>query len=126
MSAAVEKRRDPGEGRERGFVLPDGYLELRGGRAAEDGSRPEAPAHREGRMRPATAADEMRALGDFRVALRPQSFLPVLLARVVPELGGLPAVDVGIMERLSQRDLRFLESLYREMNGYDVGAGSRG
>lgn len=93
-----------------GFVLPCGYS--RGG-----GER-----HREGFMRPATARDEMRCLSDFRVHLRPESALPVVLARVVTRLGSLPRreIDPGLFERLGEDDLRVLEALYRELNGYDA------
>ena len=60
----------------------------------------------------------MRALLDFRVHLRSESFLPIILAQVTVRLGELPRPDPGIFERLSPADLRLLESLYREMNGY--------
>ena len=90
----------------RHFVLRDGYVEPGGAR------------HREGTLRPATAKEEIRALLDFRVHLRAESFLPILLAQVTVRLGELPRLDPGILERLSSDDLQLLEGLYREMNGY--------
>ena len=90
----------------RHFVLQDGY-------AAPGGAR-----HREGILRPATARDEVRALLDFRVHLRPESFLPIILAQVTVRLGQLSRLDPGIFERLSLADLQLLEGLYRELNGY--------
>jgi hypothetical protein len=95
-----------------GFVLPRGY------------SRAGGERHREGFMRPATARDEMRCLSDFRVHLRPESALPVVLARVVTRLGSLPRreIDPGLFERLGGDDLRALETLYRELNGYEASA----
>lgn len=88
------------------FELEDGYRDREG------------TCHRRGRMRPATAADEIRVLGDFRVHLRPDAFLSVVLSRVITELGTLPGIHVGIVERLSSGDLERLERLYRELNHY--------
>jgi hypothetical protein len=91
---------------ERSFLLADGYRDREG------------KNHRDGILRCATAREELRALSDFRAHLRPESFLHVMLARVMVRLGELPGVDVGIVERLSRSDLAALECLYREMNGY--------
>lgn len=88
------------------FTLADGYVDAEG------------RSHRRGTMRPALARDEILALGDFRVHLREGAFLDVMLARVVRRLGGLDAVNAGIVERLSSRDREILEALYREINGY--------
>lgn len=88
------------------FCLPQGYRD------------PTGVWHREGILRPALAGEEIRAQSDFRVYLRPESFLDILLARVVLKLGALEKVDVGIVERLPAEDRTFLERLYREVNGY--------
>ena len=72
-------------------------------------------------LRPATGRDEIRALQDFRVFLRPDSFPRVLLSRVITQLGPLTRVEPGLLERLDDEDLRFLEDAYREMNGYPSG-----
>jgi hypothetical protein len=71
-------------------------------------------------LRPATAREEARSLSDFRAHLHPRSFLTVILAKVVSRLGDLPAVDTGVIDRLSEGDRAHLESLYRKMNGYSL------
>ena len=68
-------------------------------------------------LRPARVRDEVRALGDFRVVLRPESLPLILLARVALRLGDQERVDVGLLERLAQEDVRCLEETYCEMNG---------
>ena len=60
----------------------------------------------------------MRTLQDFRVHLRPESFLPLMLARTILRLGDLERVDVRQVESLSASDLDVLEEVYRELNGY--------
>ena len=92
---------------ERHFVLEHGFRDAGG------------VLHREGTLRPASAREEMRVLGDFRVHLSPDAFLPVMLARTVVRLGTLPAVDAGTIERLPEADRSRLERLYRELNGYE-------
>lgn len=91
---------------ERRFRLPVGFRDSRGHR------------QRDGVLRTATAKDEMRALQDFRVHLRPESFLPLMLARTIVRLGDLTGVDVRLVESLCGRDLNELEEVYRELNGY--------
>lgn len=86
--------------------LPAGYLDARG------------RCVRECSLRAATAVDEVRALQDFRVHLRPESFLPLMLARTLTRLGDLPRVDVRAVENLCGEDLRALEDAYRDLNGY--------
>ena len=87
--------------------MPVGYRDARGAR------------HREGVIKPATARDEMRALQDFRVYLRPESFLTLMLVRTVVRLGDRAGVDVALVESLCDRDLAVLERIYRELNAYD-------
>jgi hypothetical protein len=94
-------------GFERSFLLERGFQDAGGA------------WHREGLLRAATAREEMRVLGDFRVHISPGAFTTVMLARTVARLGGLPAVDAGIIERLPEIDRAQLERLYRELNGYD-------
>jgi hypothetical protein len=93
------------------FRLPDGYRD------------PAGAVHRDGCLRRATAREEIRALGDFRVHLRPEAFLDVVLGRAITRLGSLPAVDAGVVERLTPADRAVLERMYREMNGYPAGEG---
>ena len=95
----------------RSFRLPIGLSDSRGPDSRE-------PRHRRGTLRAATAKDEMRTLQDFRVHLRPESFLPLMLARTILRLGDLERVDVRQVESLSTADLDVLEEVYRELNGY--------
>ncbi len=88
------------------LVLPEGYTD------------PSGRTHRDVVLRLATARDEMRALSDFRVYLRPDWFLPVILSRLVLRLGDLERVSVGILERLGPADRAELERAYREAHGY--------
>ncbi len=93
------------------FHLPIGLRDSRGRDSREQ-------RHRDGTLRTATAKDEMRTLQDFRVHLRPESFLPLMLARTILRLGDLERVDVRQVETLSASDLDVLEEVYRELNGY--------
>ncbi len=92
--------------RERRFRLPVGLRDERGA------------CHREGVLRAATAKDELRALQDFRVYLRPESFLTLVLARTIVRLGEHVKVDVALVERLGDGDLEVLAGVYRELNDY--------
>lgn len=86
------------------FTLPRGYIDASG------------HAHCEGRMRLATALDEILSLGDPRVQTN-EAFLPVvLLSRVVTCLGDLPAVTPQVIEGLFAADLAYLEDLYQRLN----------
>ena len=87
-----------------GFTLPRGYIDASG------------HAHCEGRMRLATALDEIQSLGDPRVQTN-EAYLPVvLLSRVVTRLGDLPAVTPRVIEGLFAADLAYLEDLYQRLN----------
>jgi hypothetical protein len=77
--------------------------------------------HREVTMRAARVRDEILALEDFRVHLRPDSYAPVLLARVVRTVGSQLRVSAGVLERLDPADLRALEAAYRALNAYGPG-----
>lgn len=90
----------------RAFCLVDGYRDTDG------------RVHREGAMRLASAGEEAATLRDFRVYLRPESFLVLMLARTIVRLGAQSAVDVEGLQRLSARDLHRLAALYRQLNGY--------
>jgi len=86
------------------FVLPRGYLD------------PEGALHRRGKMRLATAMDEIAPLRDPRVKAN-QAYLPIIvLARVVTQLGTLRDVNPGVMENLFTADLAFLQDFYRRIN----------
>ncbi len=87
------------------FTLPHGYV-------ADDGTR-----HREGRMRLATAADELKPLKDPRVQANASYLTVILLSRVVTDLGNLDAVTPGTIENLFVADLAHLQDLYTRING---------
>lgn len=77
------------------FRLPKGYV---------DG---EGTLHREGRMRLATAGDELGALRDPRVKADERYLNVLLLSKVVTLLGTLPEVTPEIIEGLFVADLEF-------------------
>lgn len=86
------------------FVLPRGYVDAAGN------------VHRQGRMRLATARDEVESMQDPRVRAN-DAYLPIhLLSRVVTQLGGMPAVTPGVIEGLFAADLAYLEDLYQRLN----------
>jgi hypothetical protein len=86
------------------FTLPRGYL---------DGS---GECHREGRMRLATAADEILPLRDPRVQANPAYLVVILLSRVVTRLGALEVINPKVIEGLFASDLAYLQSLYDRLN----------
>jgi hypothetical protein len=87
------------------FTLPQGY--------EVDGT-----VHREGRMRRATAADEILPLGDPRVVKNPAYLVVILLSRVVTRLGTLTDGEVNphVVENLYATDLAYLQDLYNRIN----------
>jgi hypothetical protein len=90
------------------FTLPQGVI-------TEDGT-----VQRHGRIRLATALDEIEAMAHHRVQANP-SYLPVvLLSRVVLALGdnGM-AVTPHTIERLFAADLSYLQDLYLRLNSHE-------
>ncbi len=86
------------------FVLPRGYVDNQGG------------VHRSGRMRLATALDEIEALQDPRVQAN-EAYLPVvLLSRVVTQLGDYPGAAPAVIEKLFASDMAYLEDVYLRLN----------
>ncbi|MEO9255136.1 MAG: phage tail assembly protein [Tepidiformaceae bacterium] len=86
------------------FTLPRGYVDQNG------------TLHRTGRMRLATAMDEIGPLRDPRVRQNQGYLVIILLANVVTQLGTLEYVSTFEMERLFTSDLAFLQRLYRQIN----------
>lgn len=86
------------------FTLPKGYVD-------KDGHM-----HKKGKMRLATAADEILPMRDPRVQQNPGYLAVILLARVVTKLGDLKAMDTSIVESLFSSDFAYLQSFYREIN----------
>jgi hypothetical protein len=86
------------------FVLPHGYVDATG------------VVHREGRMRLATARDELAPLVDPRVAGNRAYLVVLLLSRVVTKLGSVAAVSPEVIEGLYASDFGYLQRLYRRLN----------
>jgi hypothetical protein len=87
------------------FVLPRGYVDAAG------------TVHREGRMRLATARDELEPLRDPTVTGPDDPRLTVLvLARVVEKLGTVELVSTHEIEGLFAIDLAFLQDFYGVIN----------
>ena len=87
------------------FSLPQGYTD-------DDGTR-----HRDGVMRLATAADEIKPQSDPRVRANPSYLTVIVLSRVVTRLGTLENVTPHVIENLYLADLEYLQDLYDRVNG---------
>lgn len=90
------------------FVLPKGYVDREGN------------LHKEGKMRLATAADEIIPLRDPRVQQNPGYLVIILLSRVITNLGTMPAVDTKVIEGLYTADLAYLQDLYERVNQAEI------
>lgn len=86
------------------FELPRGYVD-------ENGN-----LHRRGKMRLATAADEILPMRDPRVQQNPSYLSIIVLSRVITQLGDLRAIDTKTIERLFTVDLAYLQGLYQQIN----------
>ena len=86
------------------FTLPRGYVDQNG------------QVHRQGRMRLATAMDEITPLRDPRVHSNQAYLVILLLARVITQLGTLAAVTTDVIENLFAADLAYLQAFYRRIN----------
>ena len=78
------------------FELPKGFVDQQG------------VVHKRGKMRLATAGDEIAATRDPRV-----------LAAVITELEGLDAVVPSVVERFFTADLAFLQDMYQRINNVE-------
>ena len=86
------------------FTLPKGYMDSAG------------ELHRKGKMRLATAGDEISATRDPRVLSNPSYLTIVILGKVVTELEGVQMVSANIIEKLFTADLAFLQDMYQRIN----------
>lgn len=86
------------------FVLPKGYID-------ESGT-----LHTKGKMKLATAADEITPLKDPRVQQNSAYLTILILARVITKLGTLEHINVGVIEKLFTADLTFLQDMYQRIN----------
>lgn len=86
------------------FDLPRGYVDNAGN------------VHKRGKMRLATAGDEISASRDPRVLSNPSYLTVVVLSKVILELEGVEMVTTTMVERLFTADLAFLQDLYERIN----------
>lgn len=86
------------------FELPRGYVD-------QDGT-----LHQQGRMRLATARDELRPQIDIRVKENPAYLSVVLLSNVITRLGTITDVHIGVVEQMYATDIAFLQDFYRRIN----------
>jgi hypothetical protein len=86
------------------FSLPRGYVDIEGN------------LHKNGKMRLATAMDEIAPMRDPRVTANQAYMAVILLARVVTKLGTVPDVNTGVIEKLFSADFAFLQEFYRKIN----------
>lgn len=89
------------------FELPKGYVDKAGN------------VFKRGKMRLATAGDEIIATRDPRVLSNPSYLSIVILATVITELEGVDAVVPSIVERLFTADLSFLQDMYQRINSIE-------
>jgi hypothetical protein len=94
------------------FTLPRGYL------------APDGRLHKKGRMRLATAMDEIAPLRDPRVRANQAYLVIILLARVITQLGDAEGIDTSVVENFFSSDLAYLQDYYRQIN--EVGADGTG
>lgn len=86
------------------FLLPRGYV-------SSDGI-----LHRKGRMRLATAMDEIAPLRDPRVKANQAYLVIIVLSRVITKLGSLEDINTDIIENIFSSDLLFLQDFYQQIN----------
>lgn len=86
------------------FELPIGYVD------------PDGNGHKTGKMRLATAADEL-ALINHPLLQQNEAYVGILmLARVVTTLGEVPTITPDVVQNLFVADLTYLQALYKQIN----------
>ena len=86
------------------FTLPRGYVDAAG------------TTHREGKMRLATARDEIEPLREVEVRQN-QAYLSVLLlARTITSIGDVTEITPQLVEGLYAADFDHLQRLYERLN----------
>lgn len=86
------------------FTLPKGLLDAQG------------QLHRTGRMRLATAKDEMALLQDPHLQANPAYGMLVLLSQVITQLGALERVTPADLENLFRPDIQYLRVFYEQIH----------
>ena len=90
------------------FELPKGYMDQSGN------------LHKRGKMRLATAGDEISSTRDPRVLSNPSYLTIVLLSKVVTELEGVEMVTPALIEKLFTADMAFLQDMYQKINNVEA------
>lgn len=90
------------------FTLPKGYVDASG------------EVHRKGKMRLATAGDEISAARDPRVNANPAFLTIVVLSKVITQLEGVEMVTATTIEKLFTADLAFLQDMYQKINDIEI------
>lgn len=86
------------------FTLPMGYVDEAG------------TLHKQGKMRLATAADEILPMKDPRVQGNPAYLSVILLSRVVTSLGDVKMITPKVIEGLFSGDFAYLQEMYTRVN----------
>ena len=90
------------------FELPKGYIDNAG------------EVHKFGKMRLATAGDEINATRDPRVLANPSYLTIAILGKVVTEIEGVTSVSSTLIEKLFTADLAFLQDMYQRINDVEL------
>lgn len=90
------------------FTLPRGLIDAKG------------RVHRQGRMRLATAKDEIMVSQDQRVQENPAYSVLVYLSQVIVRLGSLASVTPQLLEDLTVLDLAYLREFYNRINQHQT------
>lgn len=86
------------------FTLPKGLVDSAG------------QVHKKGKMRLATARDEISATRDPRVLTNPSYLTIVVLSQVITQIEGIEAITANLIEGLFTADLAFLQDMYQKIN----------
>lgn len=86
------------------FTLPRGLVDTTGA------------VHKKGKMRLATARDEISATRDPRVLANPSYLTIVVLAQVITQIEGVEAITANLIEGLFTADLAYLQDMYQKIN----------
>ncbi len=90
------------------FELPKGYVDGNGN------------LHKKGKMRLATAGDEISAARDPRVLSNPAYLTIVVLSKVIMEIEGVDVISPTMIEGLFTADLAFLQNMYQRINDVEM------
>lgn len=86
------------------FELPRGYIDENG------------ELQKKGKMRLATAADEILPLREPEVQRNPGYLVIILLSRVVLNIGTTTIINRKVIESLFSCDLQYLQNMYESIN----------